>query len=294
MRKILLVGILIVLVGGCSSFEQIVIRGSDTEVNLVLHLAEEFMNEHKEVSIAVTGGGSGTGIASLLNGKTDLANSSRSFLPSEQEMAMDRGLDLRKVVFAMDALCFIVHPTLEINSLKLQDLADIYSGKICNWSELGGPDHDISVYGRQSNSGTFIYIRQELVQAEYSNQIMQMNGTAQIIEAIKKDKSGIGYVGLGYILDHQRNYSTDVKIIPVRLNEEHPQELPLGEDKTQNENYPLVRPLYQYFDGLPNPTLKAFLEFELGQHGQEMITQSGYFKVAPKFYNSNQKAFGNE
>ena len=139
--------------------ENVLIKGSDTEVNLALALAERYMELDSLISIAVTGGGSGMGIAAMINGKTDIANASRPMKTEEIQMAVERGIHPTALVFAVDALALIVHPGLPIDSLKLQDIGAIYDGTITNWSELGGPNLEISLYGRQSNSGTFVYFK---------------------------------------------------------------------------------------------------------------------------------------
>ncbi|MCX7767123.1 MAG: PstS family phosphate ABC transporter substrate-binding protein, partial [Candidatus Sumerlaeia bacterium] len=186
-----------------STFAQkrfIQIKGSDTEVNLVQTLAETYMKSNPGISLAVTGGGSGTGIAALINKKTDIANSSRPIKADELELAKQQGVEPVSLIFATDALAVIVHSSNPLTTVTLEQLGQIYRGEIKNWRTLGGPDLPITLYGRQSNSGTFVFFREFVVKADYSSEMRQMNGNSQIVESLRNDKSGIGYVGIGYIL----------------------------------------------------------------------------------------------
>ncbi len=277
---------------GRSDIKTIVIRGSDTEVNLVLRLAETYMETHDKVSVAVTGGGSGTGIAALINKKTDIANSSRSFKKAELRLAEERGVDVIPIIFAVDALSFIVHPDLSIDALSIADIRSIYTGQIDNWNAVGGPDLPISLYGRQGNSGTFTFIQTEILKADYDASMKQMNGTSQIIESIKNDKAGIGYVGIGYIVNKTGEQMEGVKVLSIA--EENKEVSPLETAAIINGDYPIVRPLYQYLDGYPAGVLKAFLEYELSDKGQTIISENGYFPITKKHRQQNQKYLSHE
>ncbi len=272
--------------------ETIVIRGSDTEVNLVLRLAETFMDEDPDISIAVTGGGSGTGIAALINKKTDIANSSREFKPSELELARERGVDVVPIIFAVDALTFVVNDALTVDALTLDEIKAIYTGEITNWSTLGGQDLPISLYGRQANSGTFVYIQKNILQADYSDQMKQMNGTSQIIESIKNDPAGIGYVGIGYIVDKEGKVTEGIKILDIKVQDSAEAVSPLKFSNITDGTYPIVRPLYQYLDGQPTGKLKEFLLYELSDEGQEIISDGGYFPITKAYRQQNEKYLG--
>lgn len=275
----------------CSSrpegLETILIKGSDTEVNVALALAEQYMEQEAKVSIAVTGGGSGMGIAALINGKTDIANSSRPMKTEEIELAQDRGIHPVATVFATDALAIVTHPSNPVASINLDELSQIYSGQLQNWQTLGGPDRPISLYGRQSNSGTFVYFRDEVVRAEYSPDVKQMNGTAQIIEAIKQDEAGIGYVGVGYLVDKTGTALTGVKILPVQGRQDSAAVSPLILEHIKSGTYALTRPLFQYTDGVPDGQLLRFMQFVLSETGQALIEENGYYPVSPKDRASN-------
>ncbi|MEL6355560.1 MAG: phosphate ABC transporter substrate-binding protein [Bacteroidota bacterium] len=285
----------LLLVGcGTREVQTIVIRGSDTEVNLVLRLAETFMEQDPNVSIAVTGGGSGTGIAALINKKTDIANSSRAFKDSELALAKAREVDVVPIVFAMDALSFIVHPSLPVDELSTAQIRSIFTGTTTDWSELGGPDLGISLYGRQSNSGTFSFIQQQILRADYAQSMKQMNGTAQIIESIKNDIAGIGYVGVGYVVDKTGKQIDGVKVLAVTAVKGDAAISPLESENIINGSYPIVRPLYQYLDGQPTGKLADFLRYELSARGTEMIIDNGYFPIGKHYQRQNQQILDHE
>lgn len=276
---------------GCQKrdIKTIVVRGSDTEVNLVLMLAESYMNTHPDVSIAVTGGGSGTGIAALINKRTDIANSSREFKSEEMKLAKDRNVAVTPIIFAVDALSFIVNESSIIDSLSLTQARDIYTGKITNWTVIGGEDQEISLYGRQSNSGTFTFIQEHILKGDYSLHMKQMNGTSQIIENIKNDRAGIGYVGIGYIINKEGNLIEGIKVLKIYSEDQHKAITPVNPDNIYNGSYPIVRPLYQYLDGKPNDELKNFILYELSPEGQKIISENGYFPITEANKTINSK-----
>lgn len=280
----------------CSNrkIESVVVRGSDTEVNLVLQLAETYMNAHDNVSVAVTGGGSGTGIASLLNKKTNIANSSRAFNDYELDLAKERDVDVRPFIFAVDALTFIANKNLNVDALSLDQIKDIYTGKFTNWSAVGGPDMPISLYGRQGNSGTFVFIQENILKGDYSQNMKQMNGTSQIVEGIKNDPAGIGYVGVGYLINSEGNLIDGIKVINLITKAGNPAVSPLVKTNILDGTYPVVRPLYQYLDGKPTGSLRDFLLFETSPEGQKIISDFGYFQITDAHSKINITTLSNE
>ena len=264
------------------------IKGSDTEVNVVLELAEAFMARDSAVSVSVTGGGSGMGIAALINQKTDIANSSRAFEPDEIKLARQRQVQPVATVFAVDALAFVVHSSLPVDELSLKQIGGIFRGDITNWQQVGGPNARISLYGRQSNSGTYVYLRESLLQADYSPRMKQMNGSAQIVEAVRNDRFGIGYVGIGYVADQQGRVSSGLNVLAVSEGNK-PAVSPLQFEKIISGEYPVVRPLYQYTNGRPSGKELAFMRFELDSVGQAIIRKNGYFAVSERYRPMNQK-----
>ncbi len=284
--------LLLIACSGREGVENILIKGSDTEVNLALVLAETYMEKDPNISLAVTGGGSGLGIAALINGRTDIANSSRPMKKEEVKQAQDRGIDPQSIIFAVDALALVVNENLAIDSLTLNDISRIYKGDITNWSELGGPDLPISLYGRQSNSGTFIYFRENVIRAEYSQQVKQMNGTAQIVEAVKTDEAAIGYVGLGYVVDKEGRVAEDLKVLSVAPNDTINAFSPLDRENILSGEYEITRPLFQYMNGKPKGKLLDYILFELGEEGQQIVSDNGYYQISKKYIEINKKILG--
>jgi len=286
---LLLVGLMVLLSAcGGGTGELIQIKGSDTEVNLVQTLAEEFMAENKDVQLAVTGGGSGTGIAALLNGTADIANSSRAMSEEEIEQAREKGIDPRAFVFAMDGLSVIVNANNQLTELTLDDLGAVFRGELTNWQQLGGADLPISLYGRQNNSGTYVFFREQVLKGDYSISMRGMNGNAQIVEAVAQDPAGIGYVGIGYTQDEQ-GLVPGIKVLNLKTDDQAPAVSPLDLENITSGRYPLTRPLYHYTNGRPEGGLRLFLEFELGSEGQEIVLQEGFYPVAEQFRKLNQE-----
>ncbi len=280
------------LMAGCAKREadkmSIQIKGSDTEVNVVQRLAEAFMKKYPDVSIAVTGGGSGTGIAALINKRTDIANSSRAMKNVEIEQAKDKGVDPVAIVFALDGLALITHQSLPIDSLTLDEIAKIFKGEITNWKEVGGTELVISLYGRQSNSGTYVYFRDNVLKGDYSPQARRMNGNAQIVEVVKTDRAGIGYVGVGYVVDDKGEITSGIRVLNIAKDANSSAVTPLKLDNVTSGLYPLTRPLYQYTDGKPKGKLLEFIQFELSEVGQELVTKEGYYPVTPEYMDYNR------
>ncbi|MDB2673706.1 phosphate ABC transporter substrate-binding protein [Akkermansiaceae bacterium] len=265
------------------------IRGSDTEVNLALALAERFMERDDEISLAVSGGGSGTGITALISGKTDVANSSREFKLSEKKMAKDRGVNPVPFIFAVDGLALIVNDSNSVKRLRLDQISALYRGEIKNWKNVGGPDAEVTLYGRQSNSGTYVFFQDEVVQANFSPEVRQMNGTAQIVEAVRSDPSAIGYVGVGYVRKADGSLLAGLRVVPIQIGKNPESISPLEPGVISDGTYPLSRPLFQYTDGVPQGLLREFLLFETSELGQQIVEQDGYFKIAPHHRDQNAK-----
>ncbi len=264
------------------------IKGSDTEVNLVQRLSEEFMKINPEVSIAVTGGGSGTGIAALINKQTDIANSSRPMKNVEIEQAKAKGVEPIPIMFALDGLAIITHESLPIKSLNLDEVAGIFKGEITNWSKVGGPGMGTSVYGRQSNSGTFIYFRDTVLKGDYAPSVRRMNGTAQIVEAVRKDKAAIGYVGIGYVVDEKGNIISGINVLNLASDANTTGVSPLESGNVKSGKYPLSRPLFQYTNGKPEGSMLEFIQFELSDEGQKLIEKAGYYPITDKHMEHNR------
>jgi phosphate transport system substrate-binding protein len=265
------------------------VKGSDSEVNLVQRLAEVFMQKNPGVNIAVTGGGSGTGIAALINKTTDIANSSRGMEPKEEEAAKKAGVQPFRIIFATDGISIITNPANPITKLTLEQLGKIFKGKITNWKEVGGTDAKISLYGRQSNSGTYVFFREFVVKADYSPHMKAMNGNAQIVEAIKKDQDGIGYVAVGYVVNEKDEVMPGIKIINIAKDGKSEAYSPAKMENVMSKKYPITRPLNQYTNGKPSGKLSDFIKFELNKEGQEIVRKEGFFPVQKEWMEFNRK-----
>src|SRR5690554_223728 len=252
------------------------VRGSDSEVNLVQSIAENFMDQDSLVSVGVTGGGSGAGIASLVNNKTDIANSSRKITDEEIKIARERGVEPYEIIFAQDVLAIIVNENNPIQSLTLEELGKIYSGELTNWKELGGNDEKIMLYGRQSSSGTYIFFREFIVKTEYDQSMIGMSGTAQIVEAIRADKTGVGYVSSGYL---DESVQTGLKVVEIQKDETTTAYSPLDKENVISGNYPITRPLMQYTNGKPKGKLLEFILYQFTPEGMDIIENNGFYPI---------------
>lgn len=263
----------------CSqNYQTIKIKGSDTEVNLSVLFAESFHKTNSDIFISISGGGSGLGIASLLNGTADIANSSRRIKSTEIDLFSKKGITIDSFIFAQDAIAFVVAKDLPIDSITIDDLRNLLSGNYKNWSPITGIDIPINIYGRQSNSGTHEFIKKKLG-IEFSPYAKEMNGNAQILEAIKADHSGIGYVGAGYIING--NNST-VKVLLIKPDKKSKAVSPLDASIVASGNYYFQRPLFQYFKSVSYNKIKPILDFEKSTLGAQIIKSSGYYPVNKK------------
>ncbi|MCK8824670.1 PstS family phosphate ABC transporter substrate-binding protein [Fuchsiella alkaliacetigena] len=263
------------------------VRGSDTMVNLGQSLAESFM-EQSDYDVSVTGGGSGTGIAALINNEVDIANVSREMSDSELEQAAANGVDVHTHVIAMDGLAVVVNENNPVRDLTIEEIGAIFRGDITNWSEVGGPDMEISMYGRQSNSGTYVFFRDNVLEDDYSDHKNRMNGTAQIIEGVLNDESAIGYGGIGYAVS-DGEARDGLGVINVAVDEDSEYATPLEPSNVETGAYPLARPLFNYTNGEPAGAVLDYLKFAIGSEGQEVAVDTGFYPISPDFdhYNSD-------
>ncbi len=248
--------------------------GSDTLVNLALAWAETYMQEHPEVRISVTGGGSGTGIAALINGTADIANASRAMKNEEIEAARANGTEPVEFTVALDAIAVVVHPSNPVNHLTIQQISDIYTGKITNWKEVGGEDRPIVLLSRESNSGTYMYFLEHVVRMGdpksdllFSPETLLMPSSEGISAEVRQNPNAIGYDGLGYV-------TPDQKVIAVGLTPDGPFVLP-SVDTVNDGTYPISRPLYMYTAGEPRGVVKAYIEWILSE-GQRIVPTLGF------------------
>jgi phosphate transport system substrate-binding protein len=259
---------------------ELMVKGSDTLLNLVQNLAEAFSTAQPDVTVSVTGGGSGVGISAIISNETDIADASRSIKSKEIATARANGVNPTEYVIAIDGVCIIVNASNSIEKLTIDQFSQLYQGKISNWSQVGGPNKKVSLYGRQPSSGTFVYVRDEAVKGEYSASMRQMNGNAQIVEAVKGDEGGIGYVGVGYAR------VDGIKVLKMS-NDGANYYSPLDKSSIDAGTYPLARPLFQYTNGKAKGDAKSFIQFEISAAGQKIVEEQGFFPVTQGYLDNN-------
>lgn len=266
---------------GSSSARTIENKGSDTIVNLALAWAERYQGLYPDVRISVTGGGSGTGIASLINGTVDIANASRQIKAEEIESARANGTEPVEFVIARDAIAVIVNVDNPVNELTLQQISDIYSGKITNWQEVGGEDRPIVRLSRETNSGTHVYFLEEVIRLGekdnktlFSRNTLLLPSSEGISAEIRLNPNAIGYDGLGYVTE-------DLKVLGVAPSPDMPYILP-SVDSVNNGTYPIARDLYMYTNGEPTGEIQDYLNWILSTEAQEIVTELGFVPVKAK------------
>ncbi|SKC09179.1 phosphate transport system substrate-binding protein [Sphingobacterium nematocida] len=268
--------VVLTIANSCTSKDHsIKMKGSDTEVNLAVNLAEKFTEIDPSFSIAISGGGSGLGITSLLNGQADIANSSRPLSEEEIKQFRDKNIPLKTVVFAEDATAFIVHKDLPLEELDLETLGKILDGRIKNWKELTPVDLPINIYGRQSSSGTYSFVKKKL-KIEFSPSAKEMTGNAQIIEGVKVDKSGVGYIGAGYVSDEPER-KQGIRLVKIKETPTAVAYSPNDLEAINNSKYFFQRPLYQFVIESSWEKVRPFIEFEQSEKGKQMIKEHGYY-----------------
>ena len=259
-------------VGGQNS---ITIKGSDTMVHLVSNWAEAFMNKNPDVEVSVTGGGSGTGIAALLNGTTDICAASRKIKNKELDLALQKNVNPREIAVARDGIAVVVHPDNPVDGLTLDQLGRIFIDPAARWSDFGGPDEKIVVLSRESSSGTYVFFQEMVLKKkDYLQDAKLLAATSAVIQSASTDKTAIGYVGLGYALAAKDK----VKIVAIKADAESPAVLP-SDDTVKSGQYPIARDLYFYVGLEPKGAVKQFVDFCLSAEGQAVVTDAGYVAV---------------
>lgn len=250
----------------------ITIKGSDTMVIMNARLAEAFMKANPDTQIQVTGGGSGVGIAALINGTTDIAAASRPIKASETDKLKQRFATTGFAVpIARDGLSVYLNEQNPVKELTLAQLRGIYTGAITNWKQVGGKDAQIILYSRESSSGTYTYFKDNvLLGKDYAPRAQTLQGTAAVVNAVAKDANGIGYGGAAY--------AKGIRFAAVKKDDKSPAVLPSLET-VRSGQYPISRFLYLYLRVKPAKEMKAFLDWALGPQGQEIVTKVGYFPV---------------
>jgi phosphate transport system substrate-binding protein len=253
-------------------------KGSDTIVNLALAWAERYQEIHPEVSISVTGGGSGTGVAALINGTVDIANASRQISAEEIKEAKSKGIQPVEFVIARDAIGVIVNPSNPVKQLTLAQISAIYKGEIDNWKEVGGEDRPIVRLSRETNSGTHVYFLETVIRlgsstdkSIFSADTLLLPSSEGIISEVRDNPNAIGYDGLGYI-------TPEVKTLAVAKNIASPFVLPSVASVNSNQ-YPIARDLYMYTGKTPEGAVKAYLDWILSPEAQKIVQDLGFVPI---------------
>jgi len=282
MKQALWILILVLTLGlwGCgggsgTAVKAITIKGSDTMVILAQRWAETYMKEHPEQRIQVTGGGSGTGIAALINGGTDICEASRPMKDKEKEMVRSRhGKNVTEIPVALDGVAIYVPETSPIQSLTKAQLKGIYTGTINNWKDVGGRDQRIVAYSRENNSGTYVFFKEHVLGKEdFARNVQTLPGTAAVVNAVSKDPASLGYGGIAY--------ASGIRAVAVKEDDSSDGIIPSLETVAKGE-YPLSRQLFFYTVGAPAGESKAFIEWVLGSEGQKICQAVGYYPLVLK------------
>ncbi len=245
------------------------IKGSDTVLPLTQELSEMYMKRHPSATVTVTGGGSGVGISALLDGTTDLAMASRRIKFGEKMKMKQAKHEPCEVIVAYDALAVIVNPQNPVRQLTREQLEGIFRGKITNWKEVGGEDARIVVYSRETSSGTYEFFKESVLHNKnYMGSILSMPATGAIIQSVRQTKGAIGYVGLAYLNPY-------VKAVSVSYDGGKNYVYPSVESATRKE-YPIVRPLYYYYDKQNEENVMPFIDFIASPEGQERTLELGF------------------
>ena len=283
MKKLLL-GIFVFGVMGiavAATGDSLQIKGSDTMVNLAQSWAEQYMEEKPLAFVAVTGGGSGTGFASMINGTCDIAMASREIKQKEVELAKAKNISPYEIKIALDGLAVVVNPKNPVGKLTVDQLAAIFSGKITNWKQIGGEDKSIVVLSREVNSGTHVYFKEHILRKndpnnkeEYTPRALLLSSSQAIADEVAQNTGAIGYYGMGYISDKQ-------KAVAVAQNEKSPYIEP-EIDNVVSGKYPISRPLFFYTNGQPQGNVKDFIDFALSKEGQKIVLETDFVPLAKK------------
>jgi len=252
------------------------VKGSDTLVNVAQMDSEEFMKDYPYVFVAVTGGGSGVGIASLINKTCDVATASREITPKEIEMARKRGVFPKEFIVAHDGVAVIVNKSNPIDKLTIEDLHKIFTGEATNWKQFGWKDLPIVTLSREVSSGTYSYFKEQVIQLgkktstdEFSSQTLLLSSSQTIVEEAATNEGAIGYLGMGYLSNRTKTLMLDKKgmFYPPDVN------------NVLKGTYPLSRPLYFFTNGEPKGVTKLFIDFTLSPKGQHQFAETGFVPI---------------
>ena len=275
---VLVMFLLTIPVFAAAGKNSIQIKGSDTMVNLAQAWAERYMEENPGDFVAVTGGGSGTGLSSLISGTCSIAMSSRNIKEKEIALAKQKGVEPYEIKVALDGLAVVVNPANPVGKLTIDQLADIFSGKITNWKEVGGKDEKIVILSREVNSGTHVYFKEHVLRKgkadgkeEFAPSALLLSSSQAIADEVSGNSAAIGYYGMGYISNKQKAISVakDIKSEYVAPTIEN----------VLSGKYPISRPLFCYSNGEPHDLIKKFVDYTLSKEGQEIVVKTDFVPV---------------
>jgi len=247
--------------------ETIVIKGSTTVLPIAQAALEAYMKANPGAKISLSGGGSGEGIKALIDRSTDIATSSREIKGNEITLAKSKGVNPTAAVVAIDAIVPIVNPKNRVKDLTIDQLSQIYQGKITNWKEVGGDDLQIVAVSRDSSSGTFeSWSELVLNKAKVTPRAQMQASSGAIVQTVSKNRYALGYIGLGYL-------DKTVKGLTVSG-------VPASATTAIAKTYPISRPLYMYTNGTPKGETAKFIAFVLGSEGQKIVAREGFVPVA--------------
>lgn len=287
MRKWFLLAALAALAACGKKDASLKIAGSDTMVQLGQSLVKAYMAANPGKSASVQGGGSGTGIAALLNGSTDIASASREMKPKEWDLAKSKGINIKEYVIALDALAVVVHPSNKVSKLTIAQLSDIYAGKITNWKEVGGADKEILVISRENNSGTHVYFKEHvlrqgkeakagdtnpdpLARLEFGSKVTFGVSSQAISDQVKSNPASIGYYGMGWL-------TKDVK--PLEISKDGKAFYAPTAENTSNKKYPIARGLQMYLNTAAAEKGQPFIDFVMSAAGQKVVKDQDFVPV---------------
>lgn len=264
LAAVLAVGLMVIV--PTFAAKNLTIKGSTTVLPVSQSCAEAFMNKHSDVNISVQGGGSGVGIASLIDGTCDIADASRPIKDKEIAKAEENGIDPYENVVALDGIAVIVHPSNPVDGLSIEQIKKIYTGEASNWNEVGGKDMKVVVISRDSASGTFETFNELALDKEKvrPDALLQASNQA-VAQTVSRTKGAVGYVGLGYLSSSVKGVAVD-GVEPTKAN-------------VVKGSYKLARELYMYTDGPPQGLVKDFIDFVLSEEGQKLVEKAGFVAV---------------
>jgi phosphate transport system substrate-binding protein len=255
-----------------SAKKNLIIKGSDTVLPLGQKEAEVYMKKDSSTSISVTGGGSGVGLAALMDGTTDIAMASRDLKTEEKLKLTEEKKEVEQVIIAYDALSIIINPANKVHQLTREQLEKIYTGELTNWKDVGGADEKIVAYSRESSSGTFEFFKEKVMDKKnYAATVLSMPATGSIVQSVSQTKGAIGYIGMAY-------ETTGIKAVAVSYDAGKTYVAP-SIAAAKDKSYPISRPLFYLFDKVNKEKVQAFIDFAVSDEGQKIVGEIGYVPV---------------